>query len=249
MRRKRTEEEERRIVSYSRCIDSDYRAGPWEVDDEEHKVPEWLLAQFPKEELYNRLQQGMFDCRRCMLCKERNSMVWGEGPLDASVMLIGEAPGDGEDKSGKPFVGRAGQLLDKIMDFADLSRETNTFITNSVLCRPPNNRNPLFHDEVFFCNHRLLTQIRIIQPKIIVAMGRIAMQALFNCQECPGSIAEWERVAREKHFKLQMGTYSADIYITYHPSYLLRKASEQEKAVKHWANIRDRLSVLSKEKT
>lgn len=112
-------------------------------------------------------------CEKCALCETRTNVVFGAGVPDAEIMLIGEAPGENEDLSGIPFVGRAGKLLDKVCDEAGFSREKNIFIANMLKCRPPKNRDPL-PSEVDLCVGHLRQQIEIIDPKVIVLVGRIA---------------------------------------------------------------------------
>lgn len=112
-------------------------------------------------------------CQRCSLCESRTNTVFGDGVSDAEIMLIGEAPGENEDLTGIPFVGRAGKLLDKVCEDAGFSREKNIFIANMLKCRPPKNRDPL-PSEVDLCVEYLKKQIDIIDPKVIVLVGRIA---------------------------------------------------------------------------
>lgn len=120
------------------------------------------------EELY----AECMDCRKCGLADTRHNVVFGEGARNAEVMFIGEGPGEQEDLTGRPFVGRAGQLLDDMLTMIDLRRD-KVFIGNMVKCRPPGNRDPL-NIEQEACSQWLETQIRLIQPKIIICLGRIA---------------------------------------------------------------------------
>ena len=112
-------------------------------------------------------------CQRCALADTRTNVVFGEGVEDAEVMCIGEGPGEQEDLSGRPFVGRGGKLLDDMLEIIDLSREKNIYIANMVKCRPPQNRDPL-NIEQEACAQWLESQIRLIRPKIIICLGRIA---------------------------------------------------------------------------
>ena len=121
---------------------------------------------------WDELYAECMDCRRCSLADTRHNVVFGEGARDAEVMFIGEGPGEQEDLTGRPFVGRAGQLLDDMLEMIDLRRE-KVFIGNMVKCRPPGNRDPL-NIEQEACIGYLRNQVALIRPKIIVCLGRIA---------------------------------------------------------------------------
>lgn len=120
------------------------------------------------------LKNECLACTRCELCKTRNNVVFGSGDYSAKLMFIGEGPGEQEDLTGLPFVGRAGKLLDDFLELIDIRRE-DVFIANIVKCRPPKNRDPL-PDEQLACSEWLLRQISLINPKIIVCLGRISAQ-------------------------------------------------------------------------
>jgi len=124
------------------------------------------------------IQKRVFECRRCDLWKTRNNPVFGEGSITADIMFIGEAPGFNEDKQGRPFVGRAGKLLDEMLESINLSRN-DVYIANILKCRPPNNRNPE-KGEIESCTEFLNEQIEIISPKIIVPLGNFAVQYIFK---------------------------------------------------------------------
>ena len=119
------------------------------------------------------LEQQCFACQKCALSDTRNNVVFGVGNQSAEVMFIGEGPGENEDLQGEPFVGRAGQLLDDMLEIIDLSRSSNVYIANIVKCRPPQNRDPL-NTEQDACIGYLRNQVALIRPKIIVCLGRIA---------------------------------------------------------------------------
>lgn len=121
---------------------------------------------------WEKLKQECLACRRCGLCETRTHVVFGEGPQDAEVMFIGEGPGEQEDLSGRPFVGRGGKLLDDMLELIDLSRE-KVFIGNMVKCRPPKNRDPAISEQEA-CTEWLQRQIELLEPKMIVCLGRIA---------------------------------------------------------------------------
>lgn len=127
---------------------------------------------------WEELESRCGSCRACPLCETRTNVVFGTGSKEAAVMFVGEAPGESEDLSGKPFVGRAGQLLDKYLFAVDLRRE-DVYIANVLKCRPPNNRDPLPEEEDR-CIGFLREQVRLIQPRIIVCLGRIAAMRLID---------------------------------------------------------------------
>ena len=122
---------------------------------------------------WDELERQCKACRKCPLCEDRTNVVVGVGPRDAEVLFIGEGPGENEDLQGEPFVGRAGKLLDDMLEIIDLSREKNIYIANIVKCRPPKNRDPL-NTEQDACMDWLRNQVALLRPKIIVCLGRIS---------------------------------------------------------------------------
>ncbi len=156
------------------------------------------------------------NCQKCALAKTRQNFVFGAGNPDASLMLIGEAPGAEEDRQGIPFVGRAGQLLTKMLKAIDFDRE-EVYIGNILKCRPPGNRDP-HPDEILACKPHLKEQIRIIKPDFILALGRIAGQALLNTPTALGKL-------RQQVFSLE----NAKALVTYHPAALLRFPQYKDK--------------------
>lgn len=179
---------------------------------------------FPAE--YNSFLKECLDCTKCKLKEGRTQVVPGEGVVPAPVMFIGEGPGQQEDEQGKPFVGRSGQLLTKMMNSIGLDRTKNCYIANIVKCRPPGNRNPE-PDEVEQCLPWLKQQIRIVQPKIIVLVGAVALKSLLGSKQAitkmRGQWLEYEGV---------------DATVIFHPSYLLRYPS-QEKGSPKWLTWQD----------
>ncbi|MCD6048145.1 MAG: phage polymerase-related protein [Gammaproteobacteria bacterium] len=169
------------------------------------------------------LQQQVSVCQKCPLCQTRKNTVFGVGNPAADLMLIGEAPGATEDERGEPFVGQAGQLLDKMMGAIGLSRE-NVFITNILKCRPPNNRDPL-PTEVAECMPYLMQQIAHIKPKLILALGRVAAQNLLNTQTPLG---------RLRGDTFHFGAAKTPLVVTYHPAYLLRNPADKRNA---WVDL------------
>ena len=156
------------------------------------------------------LDQEIRNCQRCPLHRGRRQAVPGIGTLDPKVMAIGEAPGANEDAQGQPFVGRAGQYLDKWLQAINISRHSNAYIANIVKCRPPNNRDPE-KGEVSSCRPFLDEQIALIVPRTILILGRIAAQHLFNTQESLAAL----RIRDHKYRNIP-------VFITYHPSAVLR---------------------------
>lgn len=173
------------------------------------------------------------DCARCKLCATRTQTVFGVGPESASLMVIGEGPGADEDAQGEPFVGRAGKLLDEMLAAIGRSRRENVFIANVVKCRPPGNRDPE-SDEVEACRPYLDQQIRLIKPRLIVGLGRIAAQRL---------LATDQPLSRLRGPMHRYGSDNIPLFITYHPAYLLRspreKAKSWEDLKKVWRYLRD----------
>ena len=158
---------------------------------------------------WDALYEECIHCQKCGLAETRTNVVFGEGARDAEVMLIGEGPGEQEDRTGRPFVGRAGQLLDDMLAMIDLKRE-KVFIGNMVKCRPPQNRDPL-NIEQEACIGYLRNQVALLKPKIIVCLGRIAAMKL---------IKEDFKITREHGQWIE----KAGVWMMamYHPSALLR---------------------------
>lgn len=174
---------------------------------------------------WNGLRAVVRDCTRCKLCATRTQTVFGVGPENAPLMVVGEGPGADEDARGEPFVGRAGKLLDEMLAAIGRSRRENTFIANVVKCRPPGNRDPQ-PEEVEACRPYLEQQIRLIKPRLIVALGRVAAQRL---------LATDQPLSRLRGPLHAYGPERTPLFITYHPAYLLR--SPREKA-KSWEDLK-----------
>ncbi len=169
------------------------------------------------------LREAVAACRACALCESRRQTVFGVGHERAHWMIVGEAPGEQEDLQGEPFVGPAGRLLDAMLDALDLTREPGpperqVYIANTLKCRPPGNRNPQ-PDEMARCEPFLVRQIQLVRPRIVVAMGRFAVQALLRTDEPIGRLRG--RVHRYQ---------GVPLVVTYHPAYLLRQPADKAKA-------------------
>lgn len=184
------------------------------------------------EEQIRQLNQQCLRCQRCALADTRHHVVFGDGNPNSSIMFIGEGPGEQEDLQGIPFVGRAGQLLDQMLDIIDLNRE-NYYICNIVKCRPPRNRDPL-NTEQDSCIDWLNEQIRIIQPKIIVCLGRIAACRLIRPDY---------RITREHgRWEQQNGVWLTAIF---HPSALLRDESKRPETFDDLKSIQKKLREVA----
>ena len=153
-------------------------------------------------------------CANCSLAEKRTNAAPGEGVTRPLVLVIGEGPGAEEDAQGRPFVGRAGQLLDKMLASINLSRNTNCFIANVVKCRPPENRDP-YPEETAACAHFLKRQIALLKPKFILVAGRVAAQSLLKTTEPVGRL-------RGKFIEYETENGKIPLLITYHPAALLR---------------------------
>jgi len=167
-------------------------------------------------------------CTRCRLSEGRNKVVFGSGNPNAELMLIGEGPGAEEDRQGLPFVGPAGELLTKIIQAIDLQRD-DIYIANVVKCRPPGNRDPQ-PDEVAACRGFLEKQIALVQPRVIVALGKVAAQALLGNESPIGQMrGRWYRI------------HGVPAMVTYHPAALLRNQALKRPTWEDMQQVRDRL--------
>lgn len=171
-------------------------------------------------------------CRKCGLCETRTNVVFGVGNRSADVMFIGEGPGENEDLQGEPFVGRAGQLLDKMLAAVDLDRHTNIYIANIVKCRPPKNRDPE-PGEQDACLPWLRSQVALVRPKIIVCLGRVAAMKLLKPDI---KITREHGEFYERNGVLMMATL--------HPAALLRNPNNKPAAFEDFLKLRKRLDEL-----
>ena len=181
---------------------------------------------------FQALKDICLSCEKCPLSKERTQVVFGTGPQDADLMIVGEGPGEQEDISGQPFVGRAGKLLNKILESVGINRETDAFVSNIVKCRPPGNRNPET-EEVSSCQDYLIRQIQLIQPKLLLLLGSPALKSFFP--DSP-SISK----VRGKWIPVEVNYSESPLYImpAFHPSYLLRQSSKEAGSPK-WLTWQD----------
>lgn len=175
------------------------------------------------------LEEQCLSCDKCALCSGRHNVVFGVGNENARVMFVGEGPGEQEDLQGEPFVGKSGQLLDMYLSLVDLDRKENIYIANIVKCRPPMNRDPK-PEEQDICINYLREQVRLIKPRIIVCLGRIAAQKLIS-PDFRVTAQHGEFI--EKGGILFMGTF--------HPSALLRQESNKPLALEDFQRLRDKI--------
>ena len=194
----------------------------WVPRGEEDAEPDFVEDVVPVDAIgWDDLRECVSSCERCELSKTRTQAVFGVGNSNADWMIVGEAPGAEEDRRGEPFVGRAGQLLDQMLHAIGHSRNS-VFIANILKCRPPNNRDPK-PDEAAACREYLERQIELIQPRIILAVGKIAAQNLLGSDDPVGRM-------RGRPHELN----GIPLVVTYHPAYLLRSPSQKAKS---WADL------------
>ena len=180
------------------------------------------------------IKKVCLSCQKCELSKGRTQVVFSGGVPNPKLMLIGEAPGFWEDKKGEPFVGKAGQLLDKIFGCVGLNRKEHVYICNTIKCRPPENRDPL-PDEKAACREYLDAQIRIVDPKIILLCGRVAVQSIL------GDMGGITRIRGKWFDGKDFGLEGKKLMPIFHPSYLLRNDSREKGSPKWfmWQDIKE----------
>lgn len=181
---------------------------------------------------WDELKTACEQCEKCELCKTRHNVVVGIGSENAEVMFIGEGPGENEDLQGEPFVGRAGKLLDKMLAAVDLDRNKNIYIANIVKCRPPQNRDPK-PDEQEQCIEWLRYQVRLIKPKIIVCLGRIAAAKIIKPDI---------KITKEHGQWIKKGDYLMMAML--HPAALLRDPRKKPDAFNDFLILRDKVNEI-----
>jgi len=175
------------------------------------------------------LAASLADCTLCRLSEKRKKVVFGEGAARARVLFVGEGPGAEEDRTGRPFVGQAGKLLDRIILAMGMTRD-DVYIANVVKCRPPGNRDPK-DDEIAACSPFLDRQVELIRPEVIIALGRFAACRLTGTQKSLGALrGRWSRYK------------GVPLIATYHPAYLLRTPSDKRKV---WDDLKLVLAKLA----
>ena len=183
------------------------------------------------EETLAQLHKRIMTCTRCSLHKSRHLAVPGEGSENPDILFVGEGPGEQEDRTGRPFVGPAGELLDRIIERMGMSRET-VFIGNIIKCRPPGNRDPR-DDEVKFCMPYLKAQIAILHPRVIVCLGKVAMNRLLGAEHSISRV-------RGRQFSCD----GIPLIPTFHPSYILHQKSREAISRAKWDVWSDMQKVL-----
>lgn len=208
---------------------------------EDHVTPEpvetipienQLEDPFPDYQDVESFRAAICNCKRCPLGETRNQFVFGTGDPNASLVIVGEAPGADEDRIGEPFVGRAGKLLDKILAAIDMKRGDDVFIGNILKCRPPMNRDPKT-DEVEKCEPFLLKQLQLIKPKLILALGRISAQTLLRTSAPLGKL-------REKVHDY----HGIPLVVTFHPAALLRNPNWKRPTWEDVQNVQKMLEEM-----
>lgn len=207
---------------------------------ETNPQPQTIVTQVESEILGSRekfilslnwddLEQCVKSCTDCPLHTQRTNTVFGVGSRQAKWLILGEAPGQEEDQQGEPFVGRAGQLLNSMLFAIGLQR-SDIFIANTVKCRPPNNRDP-HPTEILSCAPFLTRQIELIQPRLILILGRVAVRRLLQKEDVLGKLR-----GKVHHYQ------NIPVVVTYHPAYLLRSPTEKAKA---WEDLQLALNIAS----
>lgn len=190
-------------------------------------------ASASRDSLYRAIKEKILNCQKCGLSQGRTNAVPGEGTLEADLLFVGEAPGRDEDRQGRPFVGRAGQLLTKIIHAMKFRRE-EVYITNVVKCRPPENRTPQ-REEIEQCKDYLLQQIQMINPRVIVTLGKVAtdffIKSRMGMTSLRGQFHEFGSIR---------------IMPTFHPSYLIRNEGNKEIKRMVWEDMKMVMAFLGK---
>lgn len=181
---------------------------------------------------WNELKEQCLNCKKCGLCETRTNVVFGVGNPNAEVMFIGEGPGENEDLQGEPFVGRGGKLLDKMLYSVDLSREENIYIANIVKCRPPKNRDPKPEEQVA-CTDWLRNQYKLINPKIIVCLGRIASAKIIKPDI---------KITKEHGLFFKKGNVL--IMPMLHPAAVLRDPRKRPEAFRDFQILREKIKKI-----
>ena len=181
---------------------------------------------------WDKLEMACKNCNKCALRETRNNVVFGVGNKNSNILFIGEGPGENEDLQGEPFVGKGGNLLDKMLAAVDLSRDKNIYIANIVKCRPPKNRDPLLEEQED-CIDWLRNQVLLIKPKIIVCLGRIAAMKIMNPDI---KITKEHGQFIEKNGVLMMATL--------HPAALLRNPTHKPGAFEDFLKLREKIKEI-----
>lgn len=207
------------------------------ADKRSNRLVDPEVAAHKAEQLHALDENDVKNCTKCNLCKTRTKTVFGQGDPCARLVFVGEAPGHDEDKQGVAFVGRAGQLLTRMIVAMGLTRE-EVFICNVLKCRPPDNRDPM-SDEILACNPYLERQLQIIEPEVLVALGAPAAKTLLNTAASIGKL----RGRFHEYYPSGLAGEHIPTMPTYHPAYLLRNPGEKGKVWKDLQMVMDLLGL------
>ena len=188
--------------------------------------------RFSMYQSFEELEKNCKACEKCQLCKTRHNVVFGVGNKNAEVLFIGEGPGENEDLQGEPFVGRGGQLLDKMLNAVDLDRRKNIYIANIVKCRPPQNRDPL-QEEQDACIGWLRNQVALIRPKIIVCLGRVAAMKIIR-----------QDIKITKEHGIFFDRNGVLLMATLHPAALRRNPANKPEAFNDFLKLREKIKEV-----
>ena len=205
-------------------------------EDEPQRPADAVLADLPTRAIaaaaidLDALGAAIAACQACGLCNSRHQVVVGAGVAEPAIMIVGEAPGEQEDRQGLPFVGRSGMLLDNMLATIGASRQSNVYVANAIKCRPPGNRNPR-PEESAACHPYLVRQIELVNPRAILVLGRVAAQAVLSTDSSLQSL-------RGRPTSFTVAGRQIPAVVSYHPAYLLRRPTEKAAAWEDLQRVR-----------
>ena len=223
------------LIEYYNLINSNLLLSNTPIKRNNNFITSSLSFEGTKQQKLEKLKKSISIIKNCELKKSASNLVFSDGNKDAKVMIIGEGPGAQEDIAGTPFIGRAGKLLDKMLDSIQLSRKT-VYISNVVNYRPPENRRPT-DDEVARYLPYLISHIEIINPKIVLLLGSTALNSIIGNDEVIS-------VARGKWNQIQIGSIKPWIIASFHPAFLMRQPQQKKMAWIDLKMIRDKIKIL-----
>ena len=223
------------LIEYYNLINSNLLLSNTPIKRNNNFITSSLSFEGTKQQKLEKLKKSISIIKNCELKKSANNLVFSDGNKDAKIMIIGEGPGAQEDIAGTPFIGRAGKLLDKMLDSIQLSRKT-VYISNVVNYRPPENRRPT-DDEVARYLPYLISHIEIINPKIVLLLGSTALNSIIGNDEVIS-------VARGKWNQIQIGSIKPWIIASFHPAFLMRQPQQKKMAWIDLKMIRDKIKIL-----
>ena len=223
------------LIEYYNLINSNLLLSNTPIKRNNNFITSSLSFEGTKQQKLEKLKKSISIIKNCELKKSASNLVFSDGNKDAKIMIIGEGPGAQEDIAGTPFIGRAGKLLDKMLDSIQLSRKT-VYISNVVNYRPPENRRPT-DDEVARYLPYLISHIEIINPKIILLLGSTALNSIIGNDEVIS-------VARGKWNQIQIGSIKPWIIASFHPAFLMRQPQQKKMAWIDLKMIRDKIKIL-----